>query len=67
MTTMALLLISLLRRAPRTWPELRAAGLERAAVLAAIGELLDTGACHVRLGPLLVELESAPDPEEVLP
>lgn len=42
-TTTADILLALLRRGPRTWAALAEAGLDRAAVLAAAGELRAAG------------------------
>lgn len=64
LTPRAACLLALLARRPRTWSEPRAAGLSAAAVLAAVDELLGTGAVRVRLGPVLVELECGPEDEE---
>jgi hypothetical protein len=47
---------------PATWLDLRAAGLSRERVLLAVGDLVGDGHHRVRLGPLLLELET--DDEE---
>jgi hypothetical protein len=61
----AALLLRLLRLGPRTWRELEAAGLGRAAVLLAVGAVVAGGEFRIRVGPLLLELEDGEGPADV--
>jgi hypothetical protein len=56
-----MLLRTLLVQRCRTWDELANAGIDRAAVLAAIGELVAQLDCRILIGPLTVGLEMRPD------
>ncbi|MBL8800278.1 MAG: hypothetical protein JNM56_40730 [Planctomycetia bacterium] len=60
-------LLSLIQHRCRTWSELADAGLSRAAVLTAIGDLVADGAHRVLVGPLVVGLETRPDGQALLP
>ena len=54
-------LLRLLEYGPRTWKQLADAGLDRRAVLLAIGDIVDIGDVRIRVGPLLLELEREGD------